>query len=97
MPSDTSAALINQLVLMFSIFGIFYFIVIRPGQKKQKEHDTMINNLKKNTEIVTTSGIHATITNVKDKTFVIRIDDNVNIEIEKNCVAFVKKTRGEGQ
>jgi preprotein translocase subunit YajC len=86
-----------NLVFMVLMIAVWYFILIRPQQKKQKEHSAMLDNLKKNTEVVTTSGIHGTITNVKDKTFVIRIDDNVNIEIEKNCIAFVKKTKGEAQ
>jgi preprotein translocase subunit YajC len=41
---------------------------------------------------VTTSGIHGTIVNLKDKTLILRIDENVKIEIEKNCVAYLKKT-----
>jgi preprotein translocase subunit YajC len=45
----------------------------------------------KNDEVVTASGIHGTIINVKDKTVILRIDENVKIELEKNCIAFIKK------
>ena len=92
MQPNPNAAIVN-LMFMVSMVGIWYFLVIRPQQKRQKELKTMIDNLKKNAEVVTNSGIHGTIANVKEKTFVLRIDENAKIEIDKNCVAYVKKTR----
>jgi preprotein translocase subunit YajC len=65
---------IVQLIPMVLIFGIFYFLVIRPEKNKQKEHLNLIANLKKNDEVVTTSGIHGTVVNVKDTTVVLRLD-----------------------
>lgn len=85
--------LINMLPL-FLIFFIFYFLLIRPQQKKQKQHIEMLKNLKKNDEVVTNGGIHGTIVNVKDTSFVLRVDDNVKIEVEKSAIAVVKKERG---
>ena len=88
MPQGQQA--VNPLVNLFPlilIFVIFYFMLIRPQQTKEKEHQKMIANLNKNDEVVTSSGIHGTIVNVKDKTIILRIDDNVKIEIEKNCIA----------
>ncbi len=88
---------VNPLVQFFPlilIFVIFYFLLIRPQKTKEKEHQKTLNSLTKNDEVVTSSGIHGTIINVKDKTVILRIDDNVKIEIEKNCVAYVKKTQG---
>jgi len=69
-------------------------LLIRPQKSKEKEHQKMLSSLNKNDEIVTSSGIHGTIINVKDKTVTLRIDDNVKIEIEKNCIAYIKKTQG---
>ena len=82
--------IINLLPLIL-IFVIFYFLLIRPQKTKEKEHQKILSNLNKSDEIVTSSGIHGTIVNVKDKTVILRIDDNVKIEIEKNCVAYLKK------
>lgn len=82
--------LLNLLPLVF-IFIVFYFLLIRPQKSKEKEQRKMLNGLQKNDEVVTVSGIHGTIVNVKDKTIILRIDDNVKIELEKNCVAYVKK------
>lgn len=82
--------LLNIAPLLF-IFVIFYFMLIRPQKTREKEHQKMLESLNKNDEIVTTGGIHGTIVNVKDKTIIVRIDDNVKVEMEKSCVAFVKK------
>ncbi|MBM3255527.1 MAG: preprotein translocase subunit YajC [Candidatus Omnitrophica bacterium] len=90
MPQTNS--LINLLPLVF-IFGVFYFLIIRPQKTKEKEHQKMLLALAKNDEVVTTGGIHGTIVNVKDKTVVVRVDENVKLEIEKNCIIYVKKTQ----
>ncbi|OGX17857.1 MAG: preprotein translocase subunit YajC [Omnitrophica WOR_2 bacterium RBG_13_44_8b] len=91
MPQQQAVSpLMNLLPLVF-IFVIFYFLLIRPQKSKEKEHKMMLNNLNKNDDVVTTSGIHGTIVNVKDKTVILRIDDNVKIEIEKSGVAYVQK------
>ena len=77
------------------MFAIFYFLLIRPQQKKQKDHNKLISELKKNDDVITTGGIHGTIVNVKDKTFSLRVDDNVKIEISKSAIAGVKRKTGE--
>jgi len=92
MQPNPSAGLIQFIPLIF-VFVVFYFLLIRPQQKKQKEHQHMVQNLKKNDEIVTVGGIHSTVVNVKDKTFVVRIDENTKVEIDKSSVAYVKRTR----
>jgi preprotein translocase subunit YajC len=84
---------VNPLVNLFPlviIFIIFYFLLIKPQKLKEKEHQKMQEGLNKNDEVVTSSGIHGTIVNVKDKTVILRVDDNVKIEIEKNCIAYIK-------
>lgn len=83
--------MIMQLIPMVLIFGIFYFLVIRPEKQKQKTHQEMLKNLRKNDEVVTSSGIHGVIVNVKEKTFVLRVDDNVRIEFEKDAIAALSK------
>ena len=75
------------------IFIIFYFLLIRPQQKKQKEHQGMLKSLKKNDEVVTNGGIHGTIVNMKDRTLTLRVDNNCRIEMQKESIAFIKKTQ----
>ena len=92
-PGAAQPNAIASLMPIIFIFGIFYFLLIRPQQKKQKDQEKMICELKKNDEVVTNGGIHGTIVNVKDATFTLRIDDNVKIEINKNAVTYLKKNR----
>jgi preprotein translocase subunit YajC len=87
----------NPLINLFPVFLliiIFYFLLIRPQRTKEKEHQKVLSNLNKNDEVVTSSGIHGTIVNVKEKTVSLRVDENVKIEIEKNCIAYIKKPQG---
>jgi len=92
MQAGSSMSIMNLVPLIF-IFVVFYFFLIRPQQKKQKDHQQMIGELKKNDEIVTSGGIHGTIVNVKEKTFVVRVDENSKIEIDKSFISYVKKVR----
>ena len=94
--AQTVNPILNLFPLIF-IFIIFYFLLIRPQRTKEKEHRKLLSNLNKNDEIVTNSGMHGTIVNVKDKTITLRVDDNVKIELEKNCVAYIKKTQVTNQ
>jgi len=94
------AQAVNPLINLFPlilIFVIFYFLLIRPQKQKEKEHQKMLGGMNKNDEVVTSGGIHGTIVNVKDKTIILRIDENVKIEIDKNCVAYTKKPQGANQ
>tara|TARA_B100000315_G_C14432471_1_gene520801 strand:+ start:453 stop:731 length:279 start_codon:yes stop_codon:yes gene_type:complete len=84
---------IMNLVPVFFIFIVFYFFIIRPQKKKQEEHQTMVANLKKNDEVITSGGIHGTVVAVKDKTFTVRIDEATKIEIDKIAIAQIKKAR----
>ena len=90
MPQAQAANPIISMVPLILIFVIFYFLLRRPQKSKEKEHQKMLGNLNKNDEVVTTGGIHGTIVNVKEKTITLRIDENVKIELEKNCVAYKK-------
>jgi preprotein translocase subunit YajC len=84
-------AFIMQFIPVVLIFGIFYFGVIRPEQKKQKDHQELVKNLRKNDEVITSGGIHGVVVNIKDTTIVLRVDDNVRIEFEKDVVLVLKK------
>lgn len=86
----------TQFSLLIIFFIVFYLLIIRPQQKKQRQHQQMIANIKKNDEVVTVGGIHGTVVNVKEKTFVLRVDTNTRIEIDKSSVAYLKKSAKKG-
>ncbi len=90
MPQQSAVNPLVQLFPLILIFIIFYFLVIRPQKQKEKEHQKMLSALNKNDEVVTFGGIHGTIVNVKDKTLILRIDENVKIEIEKSSISHKK-------
>lgn len=80
-----------QLMPIFLIFIVFYFLLIRPQQKQEKERQLMLKNIKKNDEVVTTGGIYGVVLNLKDKTVTVRIDDNVKVEIERNAISRIER------
>ena len=92
-PGDAQPGLFLQFLPLVFLFVIFYFLIIRPQQKKQKDHATMLAKMDKNDEVITAGGIHATVISVGDKTVILRIADNVKIEAEKSSVSQVKKSR----
>ena len=75
---------------LIAIFLIFYFIVIRPEKEKQKEHKEQIAKLGKNDQVVTAGGMHGTVVNVKTDTIILRVDDNVRIEVDKESITKIK-------
>ena len=74
------------------IFVIMYFIMIRPQMRRQKEQQKLIGTLKTGDKVVTNSGIHGLIANVKDSTVIVKVADNVKIEMEKSAIANVAKS-----
>ena len=90
MAQQQAGALVN-LVPLFLVFGIFYFMVIRPQQKREKEHQKMLEAVAKNDDVITASGIHGTVVSVKEKTVLLRVDENVKIEFDKSAIAVVTK------
>ncbi len=85
-----AAGALGPFIPMIAIGVIFYFLLIRPQQKKAKELAALIQSAKTGDKIVTSSGIHGMITNVKDRTVILKVDDNVKIELEKSSIAVVK-------
>ena len=76
-----------QLFPMLLIFGVMYFMLIRPQMKQQKDLARMQAALKKNDEVVTAGGMHGTVVNVKDGVVTLRVDDNVRIDVDRSAVS----------
>ena len=92
-PAQGQGSFLILLPMYLIIFFVFYFFLIRPQQKQQKEKQEMISSIKKNDEVITVGGIHATVANVKERSVVLKVDDNVKIEFDKNSITLVKKSR----
>ena len=80
-----SASGIGQFIPLILIFVIFYFFLIRPQQKKVKEHKIMVENLKRGDKVITSGGIVGTVERIMENDKAeIQISDNVNVEIVKS-------------
>ncbi|MEY2530373.1 MAG: preprotein translocase subunit YajC [Verrucomicrobiota bacterium] len=69
-----------------------YFVMIRPQTKRQQEQKRLVSSLKTGDRVVTNAGIHGLISNVKDTTVIVKVADNVKIEMEKSAIANVLKS-----
>ena len=91
--SGTPANASGQLLTTFFTFGlvilIFYFLIIRPQNKKKKEAQTMLSALKKGDRVATIGGIRGIVQAVKEETIVLKVDDNTKIEFTKSAVSTV--------
>jgi len=81
-----SSALMTQIVFFAAIFAIFYFLLIRPQQKQKREREQMLSALKKGDRIVTTSGLHGTVTGLNEHTVTVRVADQVKLEFDRSAV-----------
>jgi preprotein translocase subunit YajC len=76
-----------QVVFLIAIIAVFYFFMIRPQVKKQKTEAQFRTTLEKGAKVVTIGGIHGRIVEVMDTTFMIEIDTNVKVKVEKTAVS----------
>ena len=93
---QTHASGISILIPLILMFLIFYFLLIRPQQKKIKEHKEMLASLRKGDKVVTAGGIHGIITNISDNTVTLEIAPKVRIKLQKGSISYIV-SRGSQQ
>jgi preprotein translocase subunit YajC len=81
--------LLKSFLPLIAIVFIFYFLIIRPQNKKRKETEKMLGALKKGDRVVTIGGLHGTVQNVKESTVILKVDDNVKLEFLRSAVSNV--------
>jgi preprotein translocase subunit YajC len=86
---DGGAAGFASFIPLVLMFVIFYFLLIRPQQKRSKEHRALIANLKKGDRIITTGGLHGRVTGLDEVTLTVEIADKVRVKINRSNVAGV--------
>ncbi|MBI4371164.1 MAG: preprotein translocase subunit YajC [Elusimicrobia bacterium] len=82
----TPNPLINMLPIA-AIFAIFYFLLIRPQQKQQKEHEAMLKNLKAGDKVLTTGGLYGTITGLRGDDLEVQFSQTVKLTVARSAVA----------
>ncbi|OBR65809.1 preprotein translocase subunit YajC [Paenibacillus oryzae] len=76
----------NMVWPFLLMFAVFYFFLIRPQQKKQKQRTSMLNQIKKGDKITTIGGLHGTVVELTDDTVVIRVNDTTKMTFERSAV-----------
>lgn len=89
-PGGGFGQMMPTLLMFAAVILVMYFLLIRPQQKRQKEHQKMIESIKRGDKVITSAGIHGTVTDVDDKTFEIQIADNTKVRFEKAAIAMKK-------
>jgi preprotein translocase subunit YajC len=89
---EGGAAGFASFIPLILMFVIFYFLLIRPQQKRSKEHRSMIANLKKGDRIVTSGGLHGRVTGMDETTLTVEIADKVRVKISRGNVAAITQT-----
>ncbi|MCE1273031.1 MAG: preprotein translocase subunit YajC [Chlorobiaceae bacterium] len=84
---------IVQIVPLVLIFIVFYFFMIRPQQKKQKDREKLLDDIKRGDRVVTIGGIHGTVAGIETekKTVLVQVADNVKIKFERSAIANIEK------
>ena len=84
-------AAFQQIIPLVFMFAIFYFLLIRPQQKKAKEHKALLEAMKKGDNVITAGGVHGKVAAVENDIVTLEIANNVNIKITKSYIAAIKK------
>ena len=91
-PAQNPLGSIGNFVPFIFIFIIMYFVMFRPQKKRQEQQQRLISSIKTGDRVVTNAGIHGLISNVKETTVIVKVADNVKIEMEKSAIANVLKS-----
>ena len=87
--APSGGGLLQMLPMLLIMFGIIYFLLIRPQQKERKTHDAMLANLQKNDKVLTQGGILGTVASIeKDGAWVtLKVDDNVRLKVSRAAIS----------
>lgn len=85
----------SPLIPIILMLGVMWFLLIRPQQKKQKEHREMIGNLKKGDRVITSGGLHGRITGVTEATLTLEIADKVRVKVSRGHIAGLAQTANQ--
>lgn len=93
--AGSTGQMVSTIVTFGLVFVVFYFLIIRPQNKKQKDMQKMISAVKKGDKVVTIGGVHGTVQAVKEGTVVVKVDDDCRIEFTKSAIASVVVQKAE--
>jgi len=74
------------IIFLVLIFGVFYFLILRPQRRRQKQHNELMQELKKGDKVITTGGIYGVIDNISDESVVLKIESGATIRVARNSL-----------
>src|SRR4030042_1666442 len=86
---DAGPSLMSNVILFGSIILIFYFMIIRPQQKRAKERQKLLESIKKGDKVITSGGMYGTVAGLDEKTVLVQIADNVKVKIERGSITTI--------
>jgi preprotein translocase subunit YajC len=86
-------SLVSTFIMFGAIFLIFYFMIIRPQQKRAKERDKMLSNLQKGDKVVTSGGLHGVIAGIDEKTILLQVNENVKMKFERSAITTILQSK----
>lgn len=86
---DPQGGLFSTLIMFALIIGIFYFLILRPQQKRQKERQKLLEALRKGDKVITAGGLHGTVAGLDEKTVLIEVADKVKMKFDRSAVASI--------
>ena len=93
--TTSSTSMIYNVLLWVGIIGVFYFFMIRPQQKKQKDQKSFVENLKEGDSVITVGGLHGRVASLDGATITIEVDRGVKMTFEKSSIAREVGTKTE--
>lgn len=87
--SSSQGSVFMPIITFGLVFVIFYFFIIRPQNKKQKDTEKMISAVKKGDKVITIGGIHGEVTSTKETTVIVKVDENCKLEFNRSAIATV--------
>lgn len=92
-----SGSMFSTVIMFALIIAIFYFMILRPQQKRQKERENPLTSMKKGDKVVTIGGTHGTIVGLEEKTVLLQIADNVKVKYEKSAISSITRSADGGE
>ncbi|MCK5569404.1 MAG: preprotein translocase subunit YajC [Spirochaetes bacterium] len=83
----------SLIFMVIAIFAVMYFLMIRPQQRQKKQHQELLSKVSKGDKVVTSGGMYGTIAGVKDSTVIVKIADNVKVELNRSAISQIVSSR----
>ncbi len=84
---NDQGSIVPTIIFMVAIFAVFYFLMVRPQRKREKEHEQMVRGLQKGDQVIAAGGIYGQIESISDDSIVIKVESGVTIRVARGSVA----------